>query len=58
MKEKLTMNDGGPMFISKVNYNDTMNPLKNRQFFIECQYGVLREKEEKDPIRKINIQEE
>ena len=54
----LMMNDGGPMFISKVNYNDTMNPLKNRQFFIECQYGVLREKEEKDPIRKINIQEE
>lgn len=58
MREKLMMNDGGPMFISKVNYNDTMNPLKNRQFFIECQYGVLREKEEKDPIRKINIQEE
>ena len=58
MKEKLMMNDGGPMFISKINYNDTMNPLKNRQFFVECQYGVLREEEEKDPIRNINIQEE
>ncbi|MBS7007045.1 hypothetical protein [Anaerostipes sp.] len=58
MKEKLIMNDGGPMFISKINYNDTMNPLKNRQFFVECQYGVLREEVEKEPIRKINIQEE
>lgn len=56
-KNKLIMNDGGPMFISKVNYNDTMNPLKNRQFFIECQYGVLKDKEASQPIRTIDIQE-
>lgn len=55
--EKLTMSDGGPLFVTKVNYNDTLNPLKHRQFFIECQYGVLREEEEKQPIRNIDIQE-
>lgn len=57
VKKKLTMSDGGPMFILKVNYNDTMNPLKNRQFFVECQYGVLKEKEDSQPIRTIDIQE-
>lgn len=56
-KKKLIMNDGGPMFISKVNYNDTMNPLKNRQFFIECQYGILKEKEDSQMIRTIDVQE-
>lgn len=55
--EKLTMGDGGPLFIMKVNYNDTLNPLKHRQFFIECQYGVVRKEEEKQPIRSIDIQE-
>lgn len=55
--KSLTMSDGGPLYIMKVNYNDTLNPLKHRQFFIECQYGVLRQEEEKQPIRNIDIQE-
>lgn len=55
--EKLTMSDGGPLLIMKVNYNDTLNPLKHRQFFIECQYGVMPKEEEKQAIRSIDIQE-
>ena len=55
--KQLKMKDGGPLVIHKIHYNDTMNPLKNRQFFIECQYGVLREEVPSEPIRSIQIQE-
>lgn len=55
--KQLKMQDGGPLFIHRMNYNDTMHPLKNRQFFIECQYGVLREEATAEPIRNIQIQE-
>lgn len=56
--KQLKMKDGGPLFIHRINYNDTMNPLKNRQFFIECQYGVLKEEVLAEPIRNVQIQEE
>lgn len=56
--KQLKMKDGGPLVIHRIHYNDTMNPLKNRQFFIECQYGVLKEEVPSEPIRSIQIQEE
>ncbi len=55
-KEKLQMSDGGTLLIQKAEYNDTMNPLKNRQFFVECQYGILREEEPAKPLQGMQIE--
>lgn len=53
--KKLVMSDGGTLLIHRVEYNDTMHPLKNRQFFVECQYGIVREEEETKTVQGISM---
>jgi hypothetical protein len=56
-EEKINMSDGGYMMIRKIQYNDSMNPWKTRQFFVEYQYGVLREEKDVGYIKNIVMEE-